>query len=370
MLPDVRHLAAGFAIVLGLTLSAACGAPAPMPAPAATSTPRASAWPAADRIFHVDAHWLGGDAAVSIALDAERVLWLFGDSFVDDGVDPSRARARFVRNSVALQHGRDPQRAEMAFYARRTGDGGAGSFFPEQDGAWFWPGHGVYDAGELTIFLERMRADAAPGGLGFRSAGWSALRVHDARGEPDTWQLEPLPVPDTGALGLVGVAVLLEADGVYAYGVREPGDHAIALLRWSRADFARGDLLDPEFFLGPGGGFGRGAPATVMDDGATEFSVTRAADGGYLEVQSHGFGAAPIALRRAPALAGPWSALRDAYRPEEANRSGVLLYAARAHPELEAGGDLAVTYASNALDPAAVTGDLSLYFPRFVRLIP
>jgi hypothetical protein len=296
------------------------------------------------------------------------VLWLFGDSFVDPSAEPSRAQARFVRNSVALQRGRVPLRAEVAFYARRADDGNAVSFFPEQNGDWFWPGHGVYDAGELTIFLERMHRDAAPGGLGFRSAGWSALRVHDVSAAPDTWQLEALPVPDTGALGLVGVAVLLEPDGVYAFGVREPGDHGIALLRWSRADFARGDLLHPEYFLGPGRGFGSGAPAVVMDQGASEFSVTRAPGGGYLEVQSRGFGAAPIAIRRAPAPAGPWSPLRDAYLPEEASRSGVLLYAARAHPELEAGGDIAVTYASNALEPAAVISDLTLYFPRFVRL--
>jgi hypothetical protein len=366
----VRRFTAALAILFGLALPVACSAPAPAPVVAAGAPPvaEARAWPLADRVFRSDAHWLGGDAAVSIALDAGRVLWLFGDSFIDESAQPARAHARYVRNSVALQHGRDPLHADATFYTRRDGAGRATSFFAEQDGAWFWPGHGVYDAGELTIFLERMRADAAPGGLGFRSAGWSAVRVRDVRGEPDAWQLDVLPVPDTGALGLVGVAVLLEPDGVYAFGVREPGDHGIALLRWSRADFARGDLLHPEYFLGPGRGFGSGTPAVVMDQGATEFSVTRAPGGGYLEVQARGFGPAPIAIRRAPSPAGPWSALRDVYRPEEASRSGVLLYAARAHPELEAGGDVAVTYASNAIEPGAVVGDLTLYFPRFVRL--
>jgi hypothetical protein len=216
-----------------------------------------------------------------------------------------------------------------------------------------------------------MHADPAPGGLGFRSAGYRVVRVHDVRGEPSSWEFETLAAPDTTAfgLGLVGVAVLLEADGVYAYAVREPGDHALMLLRWSRADFARGELMHAEFFCGAGCGYGRGAPAVVMADGSSELSVTRAPDGGYIEVQSRGFGAAPIAMRRAPAPGGPFSALADVYSPEESARSGVLLYAARAHPEQsDAAGDLVLTYNSNALDPARIAGDMTLYFPRYVRL--
>jgi hypothetical protein len=361
----VRLLRSTLAI---LVLGSACAAPArPAAEPAPSPVPAARAWPAADALFRGDPHWLGGDAAVSIALDHERVLWLFGDSFVDMGIAPSRAGAHFVRNSVALQHGRDPEHAGIRFYARAA-ESGPSSFFPEQGADWFWPGHGVYDGGELTIFLERVRRDPSPGGLGFRSAGWSALRVHDARAEPEAWQLDALPVPDTGAIGLVGVAVVLEADAVYAFGVREPGDRALVLLRWSRADFARGDLMHPEFFLGGDRGFGAGDPAVVMDEGATELSVSRAARGGYIEVQSRGFGGAPIAWRSAPALTGPWSALRDVYRPEEASRSGVIVYAARAHPELEAGADLVLTYASNALEPSRVLDDLTLYFPRFARV--
>jgi hypothetical protein len=84
-------------------------------------------------------------------------------------------------------------------------------------------------------------------------------------------------------------------------------------------------------------------------------------------VYSRGFGAAPIVARRAKQLAGPFGPAQDVYLPEEARRSGVLVYAGRAHPELS-GADVVLTYATNTLDADALLDDLSLYFPRFVRL--
>jgi hypothetical protein len=340
------------------------------------ATPRARAWPEADALFRRDPRWLGGDAAVSIALDGERVLWLFGDTFTTEAVPAAlaappprtRAGARFVRNSVGVQHGLDPISAQIEFAIGHARDGGAASFFADEAGAWFWPGSGAYLDGTLIVFLERMREDRAPGGLGFRSAGWTAVRVRDPRAPPSEWQLERIATPDTGELGAVGVAVVVEGAFVYAYAVREPGDHAVTLLRWPRAAFARGELLAPEYFGGAQRGFGPPPGAIVVADGATEFSVTRSAPGRYLLVQSRGFGAAPIALRFAAALGGPWSASRDVFRPDEAARPNALVYAARAHPEQDAGGDLALTYASNTLDAGALLDDLSLYFPRFVRV--
>jgi hypothetical protein len=335
--------------------------------------PTAAAWPEADALFRRDPRWLGGDAAISIALEGERVLWLFGDSFVDPSATPrqppaTRRGARMVRNSVGLQRGLDPSRAELRFFWRTSADGTPSSFFPEQDDCWRWPGHGLWLDSVLTLFLIHVCPDAAePGGLGFRVAGWTAVRIENPSAEPAAWQLAPLATPDTAELNIVGAAVLLHGAHVYAYAVREPFDHAVMLLRWPRADFARGELMHPEYFGGAQHGFGAGPPSVVMERGATELSVSGSPHGGYVAVHSRGFGAAPIALRFAAQLPGPFSAPEDVYLPTEARRPGVLVYAGRAHPELK-GADLVLTYASNTLDPDALLDDLSLYFPRFVRL--
>jgi hypothetical protein len=352
----------------------ACASPSAAPRQQGRRPERASgiearAWPEADALFRQDPRWLGGDAAVSIALDGERVLWLFGDSFIAASAEQpaaSRRGARLVRNSVAVQRGRDPSRAQMRFFWGAAADGSPASFFAEQGPCWLWPGHGLYLRGALTLFALRVCPDARAGGLGFRVEGWTASRVHDARLPPDAWRPAALQTPATLELQ-VGAAVLVRGEHVYAYAVREPGDHAVMLLRWPLADFERGDLLHPEYFGGETRGFGPGPPAAVMERGATELSITPAPRGGYVAVQVRGFGASPIALRFAAQPTGPFGALEDVYAPEEARRESVLIYAARAHPEL-LGADVVLTYNSNTLDHAALLDDLSLYFPRFVRL--
>ncbi|MBF0531153.1 MAG: hypothetical protein HQK55_18175, partial [Deltaproteobacteria bacterium] len=54
------------------------------------------AWPEADRMFHSDPLWLGGDGAGSVDLGGGRVLWLFGDSFVTDQPGTNRQDADFI----------------------------------------------------------------------------------------------------------------------------------------------------------------------------------------------------------------------------------------------------------------------------------
>jgi len=352
-------------------LLAACGA-APeataasvQPTPAVAAAPVAAAWPEADGLFRQDLQWLGGDAAVSIALDAQRVLWLFGDSFVaQPGAAPAsdRRAAAMVRNSIAVQTGRDPRSARMRFVVR---DGPA-SFFPEHGGRWYWPQHGIVLDGALTIFLYALVHDP-DSALGFRYDGWTALRVDDPAGDPAGWQLRTLEVSDTSPIAMVGTSVHADAEHVYAYGVREPGDHAVFLLRWRRSAFLAGSLGDPRVWGGASRGWIRGPPQPVLPTGQTEFSIIERPSGGHVLAEALGFGASTVALRFGGAPQGPFGEPVEVHRPSEYEREQILIYGVRAHPE-QAGGDLVLTYNVNNLDADRLLDDLSIYFPRFVRV--
>jgi hypothetical protein len=271
-----------------------------------------------------------------------------------------------VRNSVAIQRGSNPACAHVEFARPEGADGAPRSFFPEQGEHWFWPAHGALVDGALVVFLQRIAPDASEGGLGFRVAGWTAVRVAEPSAPPEQWELSWLRPPDTGEYGLVGAAVLVRGEHVYAYAVREPTDHALALLRWKRADFTKPELPEPERFE-RARGYGSWPASALLADAASELSVGPDPNGaGFVLVQSRGFGAASIGLRHAGALEGPWSGFRELYRPPEAGRPNVLVYAARAHEELR-GAELVITYASNSLDPSELMNDASIYFPRFVR---
>ena len=53
---------------------------------------------------------------------------------------------------------------------------------------------------------------------------------------------------------------------------------------------------------------------------------------------------------------------------ELASTKGFYMYSAKAHPEIEAGGDLAVTYCTNLRNIHDMVRAPEIYYPRFVRL--
>ncbi len=327
--------------------------------------------PEADATFRSDPAWLGGDAAFSIDLGSERVLWLFGDSFVVPsaarGGHHDRRAARMVRNSIALQRGAALERAGLELHARTDAAGEPAAFFEGGPSHWLWPAHGVRVGSSLVIFLHRIVADPTAPPLGFRPDGVEARRVLNPDDAPSAWRIESIEVPVVEGAGLIGAAVLREGGYVYAYGVRDPGDRALTLVRFAAPRFSAGDLRAPEVWDGKAFVIGARA-AALFGPVATEVSVTRSVEG-YALVYSDGFGDAPIALRVAPALTGPFSAPVTLAVPHGLPRGPLLLvYAGKAHQAVRAlparGCTLVATYATNTLDAERLWTDLALYYPR------
>ncbi len=330
----------------------------------------ADVWRSADRLFRSDPRWLGSDAAFSVSLGDDRILWLFGDTFIGDG-KVKRAKSAFIRNSIAVQRGRDLSFARIDFYWGGSAEAPA-SFFPATPDAWLWPLHGVHRDGALTLFF--MRLGHTPEGLRFRIDGSAALRCENPEEPPERWKFRALALskaPFTGA-SLVGVAILQEQDSVLAYCVADTEFHPAYLLRWHSVDFDRGDLSAPEWWDGTRFAAQRdlsGPPAAVIPAAATEFSVHRQLDGRYIQVQTVGFGAAVVEARFAARPEGPWSEPEELFRPRESGWRDTMVYAGKAHPELS-GAPLVVTYATNHFDPEKLLRNKRLYYPRFIRVSP
>ena len=152
----------------------ACGSESDQSPASATGT----SFAAADGLFHQEPRWLGADGAYSIALGGDRVVWLFGDTFVATSDALVRSQSRLVRNTVAVATGLNPTTATMQFAWHTAADSGPASFFAEDGDHWHWPGGGVRLAGgPLVVFLSILRPDS--GGLGFASAGWRVALIDD-----------------------------------------------------------------------------------------------------------------------------------------------------------------------------------------------
>ena len=344
----------------------------PRPANPELEPPVASSWPEADRLFQQDPGWRGGDGAFSIDLGAGRVLWLFGDSWIDPGASGSRAGAVMVSNSLAIQEGYDPSQAIASFYWGTTADGSPRAFFTDTDEGRYWPGNGVVVDGRLVIFL--MRVLDVDRGLGFEVSDWRAVLIRNPWQDPPDWEVEWLPTPaarDGIILGSGGV--LYEGGYLYAFGAQEPG-HAVYLARWSAADVIAGRMARVEWWSGVERGWsapGNASPSPqpVFEDGQTEFTVHPSeASGSYVEYQTLGFGVASIVRRKAPDLGGPWSAPDTVFTPPEASHPGIMIYQGKAHPHLRGAG-LVLTYCTNSADFEDHLSEPWLYFPRFVRLV-
>jgi len=329
----------------------------------------AERWDEADRLFRNDDRWLGGDGAASIDLGAGRVLWLFGDSFIGRGYSRDRRSAVVVRNTVAVQRGYDPSRASAAFYWSIV-DGSPDAFFQSPGPYWYWPGGGVLVEGRLLVFL--MEIDAADNDLGFDGVGWAAVLVKDPVREPSRWSVSRVRTPQNDYGVIVGSAGGMVIDGyLYAFGAHS-ADHGAYLLRWKLDDAARGDLMHPQWWTGDGGWVDQGLlthrPDPVFKNAQMEFSVHyEEAAGRFIQVQSETFPKACLVYRWSRSLTGPWSKKKMLYCPEEARETGVLFYAAKAHPWLEGPG-LLCTYALNSLNEDRLLDSHDLYYPAFVSI--
>jgi hypothetical protein len=331
----------------------------------------AEPWPAMDELFRRDARWLGGDAVWSIELGPDRILWLFGDSFVATSAARLRRESVMVRNAIAIQRGLDPATATLAFAWQENG-GKPSAFFAAPDAtAWYWPGHGAMVDGELLLF--RWRIGPFDGGLGFQGLGWDAVVVTNPDAEPAQWHVVPCAVsaelPRT-----MGCAVVVDATHVYAFATGLDRPEHMQLARWPRAAVRARDLSRPEWSVS-GRGFVAEAdldsagPSDVAAFGQTEFTVLPCpAVAPFLAVHTEGFGASTLAWQRSPRLDGGWSGAHTFWRPPECDRKGILVYAAKAHPMLARDGtDLVVSYSTNHSSFATLVDDPSLYFPRFLR---
>lgn len=328
-------------------------------------------WESGQKMFYSDPYWRGGDCASTVDLGDDRVLWLFADSYV--GVKPPYRRdyccVKMIRNCLGIQSGYDPSTAEFTVYWRGTNDTPE-AFFPAEDTSWFWPGNGIRIDDILVVFL--MCVCHSDSGLGFMTCGHAAFLISDFNGDPGEWSISKLQLPDNPFGIMLAAATIVEPPYLYAFSVKEPGDHSMYLARWHADSVLVGSTQAIEWWTGDSSAWVLDSkltfePAVLFPDGATELSVVYdARTDQYLSIQTVGFGAVDVMMRTSPALTGPWSALRLVYEPPEKNKLGVGMYAAKAHPEI-IGADLIITYNTNA-PIEMIIQDTSIYYPRLVRL--
>lgn len=366
---DVRALLLGIILTLAFLYPWSAGFPAEgVHQGASPHRIEATRWAAAEKIFRSDPRWLGGDGASSVDLGHGRVLWLFGDSFIDLSGSGSRRTSDLVRNSIAIQTGYDPTSASMKF-AWKMNDGKPAAFFARQSENWFWPASGIMVGKRLLIFL--MEIGTAANELGFEARGWKAVLINNPQEEPGCWMLTYLKSPQRQGL-IVGSGNPLIENGFLKVFATDGKDRAVYLVRWSERSARAGTLTSPQWWAGDKAGW-VGAPADqeqlqcIIADGQTEFTVEyRPRLQNYFQVQTLSIMNPCMAMSTAAAVTGPWSKQACFFTPPEQGMPDLLIYAGKSHPILR-GAEMVFTYVVNTTKEDRLLKDMTIYFPAMVK---
>jgi hypothetical protein len=130
---------------------------------------------------------MGGDRAYSIPLEAQRDLWLFGDSFVRTDLQRSRAGSRMIYNAAGISSCRANKWSIRYYYRKSAASGLPEAFFDAgTDKYRFWPLDGFISDGKLYVFLVEI-ATIGSGRFDFKEVGGSLAEVTNPTDEPNRW---------------------------------------------------------------------------------------------------------------------------------------------------------------------------------------
>jgi hypothetical protein len=225
--------------------------------------------------------WLGGDGVTSVALDADRVLFLFGDTLLGSVEDRCPPPARYcdrkidrdagrgmIPNSVGMiVRGPDGTLSPLRTFWRTSAGAPAPIFASDRPEEILWPLAAVRVGGQLLVAASRHTRES-----GLHAVGSDLLRVDDVAAPPDGWTYELHPFPNMidytrDPVPLTWTTSLVRSGRfVYVFGERGVGFEgrtvvsrldtaAVQRLTWQPApeylldDPAGGMIWSPEFEL-------------------------------------------------------------------------------------------------------------------------
>ncbi len=332
--------------------------------------------------------WYGGDGAYSIALDQQRTLWIFGDTFVSEDADRKDRIGMDVvlGTTLAVSTCADNRKFSIQYFLKKK-DGKFTSSFG--DGEWLWPQDPFIAGGALYIPLlvvENLMPSQAP--FNFRITGHKIARIKDfSASDPRQWAVDYLDWSGALAPGIEALATtsIVEESYVYFYPLyRYAKDNIgisgniLARLSIDRLDNPAGSF---EYWMQDGTWQKTLKPRDVkiiFPSGVSELSVRyHAAEqkwmAVYLSPESKG---SHFLFSTAQNIEGPWSrplpftqAIAEVDPQSPLYHQDTFCYAGKEHQQFSSGRNLVVTYVCNSSEDAGnqnsfLRRNLFLYRPR------
>ncbi len=326
--------------------------------------------------------WLGSDCAFSLPLSKERVLWLFGDTFIGDSSSNSvsRSAATIINSTIGIQSGSLlSQSPSLRFYWQQH-QGSPQSFFQNNSlPGYLWPLSAALVHGKLYVFTVRIVQSDVNFAFGFEQIGNEIICIDNPDDEPENWKMTPVSLPFIESGVSFASYALIEDDFLYIYGYRKEGkswQSSLSLMiarvnikqipdisdmnNWQFLDGFTFQWTDDIQNIRP-----------VFQHSSTELSVSYLAKlDRYVLVHNAWKYPNSILIRLAETPFGPFSRSRIIYDcPEIKWDDQYFCYAAKAHPELaEEDDEIIISYMTNSKLLELCVNDVRIYYPRFIKL--
>ncbi len=302
-------------------------------------------------LFTRESGWTGGDATYSVALDGNRRVWLFGDTFIDQvAPDRSRPTFRLINNSIVLQEGET-----MTTFHGGSASNPQAFAQPPEAGHWYWPGDGTYVNGLLYQFMHGFANDTG--------GAWDFYRT-----SVDLLTIDPTTMTTLSSERIVddaqiswGASIFEEDDYTYIYGVLADGFY-----KYLYVSRTNEDLTDPwQYYDGIDWVEERVAAESIMEGVSEQFSVFKK-DGTYYLLTQHNLFGSEIYLYTASGPQGPFENQRTIYCTPETDED-IFTYNAFAHLEVYE-DTLLVSYNINSFDFNDLYESADNYRPYFIKI--
>lgn len=304
--------------------------------------------------------WTGGDAAISYKLPDGRVMWLWGDSFLDT-VYPDRHRnvIGFINNQVVTMN---MQGGDFTTYYGGTKQNPL-AYFDVPGSKYYWPVFAFMNTlqTEVYVFLDKMKATGEGGAFGFKLTGVDVAILN----YPDLSIREIRPFSTGDKINWGGSAWEGDDGYIYLYGVESTQYNKFARV----ARTPKNKPLSTVSYFNGSAWVSQPEKNGRLQGGLSEsFSFFSHAGKYYLLSQENLLGP-NIYLYDAASPTGPFTNKRLLYTtPTQVGTWNVVTYNATAHPEfITNDGQLLLGYCTNEIEKGTgIWRNADTYRPYFV----
>lgn len=326
-----------------------------------------------DQVFTAQPEgWLGSDAAHSIVLSKDRVLWLFGDTFLGSTKNGRRYPEGYhINNCIAIEDLSISNPGKIKYF---WGDrhGNRGAFFPPQNdmpGKYYWPTSGLLVNNRLLIFCFAMAANEETWWID----GTVVIAVDNYFDDPYSWNCQYYDLGIGGNTVGIHSAMVLEGEYIYFLGYFDQLDQRQAILARTAAEKFSITPSSKQMEYWSEGSQGNHwssdlkQPVALFKPGVTETDLQYISEWDLYLATTYDPIKADIFITVANKLTGPWGKPVLLFtNPDHVT----MTYAARPHPQLAGvAGEVVISYVTSPTSLDMTKEPLDTYRPRFLKLI-